>query len=237
MHRDGLTPDVFVHLRRDFANDPDTKEFYNSQSKVRANEDQLMACCSTKCKEFCITPDETIVRDGREWINADDPCISHICNKGIVSNHTSVCSGLPCSQEHYVVTPGKCCPTCDADWASFCPEDEDCDIACQHGFVVDLKRGCDLCRCARRKAPFSSTSPPATSQKAPVPTDDAPPRSVHFYFYLDPTADVATRNLLLGIAVASCVILVACLAGIAWFFHRRVYKRVPLLSFTNSSTA
>lgn len=218
------SPEVFIHLKNT------TFELYNSQSRVTSNNHHLLNCCSIKCREFCITSDNQIVADGHKWTNAEDPCTSHICHNGFISNLTSMCSGLPCPVEHRLTTPGECCATCNPNWASFCPEDEYCDIACEFGFVVDSHRGCDLCRCSRRKTETSTSS----TSESPTSSNDAPPRTVHFYFYLDPT-DAATRNLLLGLAVSLAVILVACLVAIGWFFHRKVYRQVPLLSFRNSS--
>lgn len=159
-----------------------------------------------------------------------DPCLEHICYDGVISNQTSLCSGIPCPKEHHIIAPGDCCPTCSSDWANFCSEDEFCDIACEFGFAVDLERGCDLCRCARRKTETTTSSPIEFSTS----NGDAPPRIVHFYFYLDPTDDT-TKVLLIGIAIALSVIFVGCLAAIGWYFHRRIYKQVPLLSLRNSS--
>lgn len=192
-----------------------------------------MICCSLKCKESCITSDNEIVPNGTEWVNLEDPCTSHICYKGIVYNQTSLCSPLPCGQEFHIRGLSECCPRCNSNWASFCtdPENEDCDIACQYGYVVDKQRQCDLCRCAKRKDETPTSTIATTSE--PTSSDDAS-KTVHFYFYLDPS-DGATKYLTIGLAVACCVILVAFLAAVACYFHRKVYKQVPLLSFRNSS--
>lgn len=236
--RDGPSPEVLFHLRNSTfnaqSNDPHAKEFYNSHPRFNANDLNLMVCCNSKCKEGCVTSSYEIVPNGTEWSNPDDPCTSHICNNGIVSNHISVCVGLPCSLEHRFTAPGECCPVCNSNWATFCPEDEDCDIACQHGFVMDHQRACDLCKCARRKVETSTSA--STTSEASIKDDAPPPRTVHFYFYLDPT-DGATRNLFIGLAVGCCVILAACLAAIGWYFHRKVYRRVPLLSLRSSNSS
>lgn len=186
-----------------------------------------MTCCNLKCRKSCIS-DGQLYLDGSKWLDLDDACATHICNDGHISTHISMCYGLPCSIEHHIRAPGECCSQCDPNWASFCPEEVDCDRACQFGFEVDPKRRCDLCRCARKKLETSSTSTTAE----PSSVDDAT-RTIHYYFYLDPT-EGATKNLVLGLAVACGVLLVVCLAGIAWFFHRKVYKRVPLMSLNNS---
>lgn len=209
--RHNPSPGVFIHLN--------------------ASNPNLLVCCNRKCGEYCVTSDNEIIPDGYKWTNVDDPCTTHICHHGFISNLTSVCSGLPCSSEYRITTPGECCAICSSNWASFCPEDEYCDIACEFGFAVDSQRGCDLCKCARRKTETSTSS---TSESPTSLTSDAPKRTVHFYFYLDPT-DGATRNLLIGLAVALGVIFMACLVGIGWYFHRRVYRQVPLLSSRNSS--
>lgn len=191
-----------------------------------------MICCSFICKESCINAENEIVPNGEEWINPDDPCITHICNNGVVSSQASLCSPLPCEREHQIRSPNECCPRCDLNWASFCPDPEhaDCEIACQYGFEVDQLRKCDLCTCAKRKDE-TPTSVITTSE--PSSSDDAS-KTVHFYFYLN-LSDGATKYLTIGLAVACCVILMACLAAFGWYFHRKVYKKVPLLSFRNSS--
>lgn len=190
-------------------------------------------CCSLKCQNYCTTSDNRIVPEGTQWDDIDDPCTSHICDRGIVSNHTSACMGLPCPREHHSFTQGKCCPTCNSNWASFCPEVVDCDIACQYSFVVDHQRGCDLCRCEVRRTESTASVMTSTTTTETSRIDDAT-RGGPFYFYLDPT-DAATKNLVVGIAIACGVILVACLAGIGWYFHRKVYRKVPLLSLRSSS--
>lgn len=195
------------------------------------NSFRLRTCCRTKCRGHCVTADNRVVPDRTEWPSADDPCTSHICNEGNVANHTSMCSSLHCPQAHHLWRVGECCPICDANWAMFCAEDSDCDVVCPPGrmFAVDPKRGCDLCKCA----PATATEAMTTSLPVAIPTDDVPPHSIRFYFYLDP-ADAATKTLLIGISVALCVVLVACLAAIAFYFHRRVYNKVPLLNFGNA---
>lgn len=219
------SPEVFIHLKNSTFS-----ELHGSHSRITSNNPHLLTCCNMKCMEFCVTSENEIIPDGHKWTNVDDPCTTHICHHGFISNLTSVCSGLPCSPEYRFTSPGECCATCSSNWASFCPEDENCDIVCEFGFAVDSHHACDLCRCAKRKTetPTSPTNESSTSN------NDAPVRSVHFYFYIDPT-DGATRNLLIGFTVALGVIFVACLVGIGWYFHRRVYRQVPLLSLRNSS--
>lgn len=225
-----LTPEVFFYLQN--YKDAHTKELYKSQSRAEASSLNLLICCNFKCKQSCITLDNEIVPNGTEWVNPEDPCTSHICNNGIISNHTSACSGLPCGLEYQIKSPSECCSRCDSNWASFCPEPEhvDCDMVCQYGFEVDQQRKCDLCRCAKR---IDETLTSAITTSEPTSNDDAS-KTVHFYFYLDPS-DGATKYLTIGLAFACCVILVACLAAFGWYFHRKVYKKVPLLSFRNSS--
>ena len=205
------------------------KDVHSKESKMKIEENRLnlLICCSSKCKENCITLDNEIVSNGAKWVNPEDPCTSHICYNGIVSNHTSACSGLPCDVEFHIRSPNECCSRCDPNWASFCPDpdNEDCDIACQFGFVRDQERKCDLCRCAKRKDE-TPTSVKTTSE--PASSNDAT-KTVNFYLYLDP------KYLTIGLAIGCCVILVACLAALGWYFHRRVYKKVPLLSFRSSS--
>lgn len=206
--------------------EPHAKEFYNSQSKTDMNTPDT--CCNLKCRKSCVTSLNEIVSHGESWMNSEDPCTNHVCMNGIISNHTSVCSGLPCSSEYHVYRNDKCCPSCDPSWASFCPEDEYCDIACQYGFKKDSQRGCDLCRCARKISE-------ATTSSSTTPTDDdtQTSRTVKFYLYFDPT-DGATKNLLIGITI-TFVIFVICLAAIGFYFHRKVYRKIPLLSLGNSS--
>lgn len=229
-HRDELTPER-VHLTRSAFNIfSEQKEFYQSQSNV-----QLRLCCELKCSDYCVNQLGEIVPDGSEWKNMEDPCLTHFCVEGVVSNHTSMCFGLACGPEHYVKEPDECCPSCDARWASFCPEVDCNDLACQHGFVVDPVRRCDLCQCARRRLETTSTSQPEMPSAA-TPTRDNSTRTVPFYFYLDPT-DGATKNLILGLTITCCVLLVLCLSGIGWYFHKKVYKKVPLLSSWRSTSA
>lgn len=222
------------------SNDPHAQEFYNSQPRPALNNLQLMSCCNLMCRQNCTKHDGTVVPDKTEWPHSDDACISHICNDGEISSHISSCRALPCPIEYHIKIPGECCSVCSSNWASFCPEHADCDTACQFGFAVDEERGCDKCECARRRTTTETSKTPTfkvttSSTASPSSSHDAP-HSVHYYFYLDP-ADAATKHLLLGLAVACGVILVACLAGIGWYFHRKVYKRVPLMSLRNSSSA
>jgi Antistasin family len=212
---------------------------------VVMNSFRLRTCCSTKCRDHCVTSDNRVFPHRAEWPSADDSCTTHVCNEGSVSNHTSMCSPLACPRAHHLWTDGACCPTCDTDWASFCAEDSDCDIACQHGFRTDPVRGCDLCRCAPKATTTSTTSaatetntdsaPASTSLPIAITTrsgdDDAARR---FYFYLDPT-DATTKTLVVGLSVALCLVILACLAAVTCYLHRRVYRKVPLLSFGSSS--
>lgn len=231
------SPEVLFHLQNstfnENSNDPHAKEFYGSQSRAPINKFHLMECCSSMCKKNCTTSDGTSISDGTEWLNPNDSCMSYICNDGYVSTHVSLCYALPCPNDYRVEKPGMCCPTCNSSWASFCPEDEECDIACQFGFVVDHERSCDLCKCARRTLETSTVSAPAPTTVKPSLNDDAS-RTVPFYFHRDPT-DAATKTLLIGLAVASGILVLACLVGIGWYFHRKVYKKVPLVSLRNSS--
>lgn len=193
-----------------------------------------MICCSIKCKN-CLRPDGSSVREGLEWTNRDDPCMSHICSNGVISTHASLCSGIPCPPEHRFIPPGECCPTCSLTWASFCPEDFNCDIACQHGFAVDEQRGCDLCRCARKKIENTSTTLATTTKTLPeTSSSDDATHKVPFYIKLNP-ADDSTKNIFFGIIIAGGIIFVACLAGIGWYFHRAGYKRAPLVRLRSSS--
>lgn len=210
-----------------------TNEF-NRHTRADKRNLNVMICCSVKCNLSCITSDNEIVPKGTEWIDPEDSCTSHICNNGIISTFQSVCAGLPCDLEYHIRRPGECCSTCDPSWASFCqdPENEDCDMSCRYGFIRDQQRDCDLCRCLniQTETPTSviTTSEPASSNDAP--------KTVNFYFYLDPS-DGATKYLTIGLAIACCVILMACLAAFGWYFHRRIYKKVPLLAFRSSSSA
>lgn len=192
-------------------------------------------CCKIKCRESCVTSFNEIVPNGGTWINPEDACTTHVCNNGIISNHTSACSGLPCSSEFHVYRNDTCCPKCDADWASFCPEAEDCDMACRYGFKYDTERGCDLCKCRKRiETSTSSTSTSATYDSTLINEENQTTRTVKFYLYFDPS-DGATKKLLIGITITCLALLIICLTAIGWFFHRRVYKKVPLLSLGNSS--
>lgn len=216
-----------THLEAALHDDSRAELYQNVQSN-----DDLAFCCSTKC--FCYTSDGKIISNGAEWLDLDDPCTNHVCNNGVVSNHSAVCAGLPCSPEHRIYAHGECCPVCSVNWATFCVEDSDCDIACQFGFVEDRQRGCDLCKCAKRKIAQTTTSPTTVITHEATSNNDATPRSVHFYFYIDPT-DGATKTLFIGTVIALCGTFVACLAAVGWYFHRRIYKKVPLLSLAHSS--
>lgn len=227
--------EALFHLTQSTFNSNEPHEITNGRSSI--NNFQLISCCNSMCRMNCTTTDGEHVPHRTEWLDSDDACITHICNDGVIANHISSCHGLPCPIEHHVRNTGECCSVCSPNWASFCPEHADCDIACQFGFAVDAQRGCDFCKCARKKTDTSKapTFKVTTSSTTTTPSlnDDAP-HSVHYYFYLDPT-DAATKHLLIGLAVACGVIFVACLAGIGWYFHRKVYKRIPLMSLRNSS--
>lgn len=209
---------------RNMNSNSNSTEFYN-----QASSNSISKCCNVQCKG-CWTADDAKVQHDFEWIDKDDPCLQHVCRNGIISNLTSLCMGLPCPVESHLFTPGECCPTCDSSWASFCPGDEECDIVCQYGFNIDKKRNCDLCKCARKIIETTSTTA-ATSDEI----DDVNHRN-RFNSFFDPT-DGATRNLFLGLAVACGVLLVVCLSGIAWYYHRKVYKRVPLMHLSEPSSA
>jgi Antistasin family len=220
---------------------------------VVMNSFRLRTCCSMKCRDHCVTSDNRVFQHRAEWPSADDSCTTHVCNEGIVSNHTSMCSPLACPRSHHLWAEGACCPTCDTDWASFCAEESDCDIACQHGFRTDPDRGCDLCKCAPATTTPLSTSSAVTETEAETDTEKAPAstslpiaittdsgdddftRSARrFYFYLDPT-DATTKTLIVSLSIGLCLVIVACLAAVTCYFHRRVYRKVPLLSFGSSS--
>lgn len=233
----GLDCDCIKDCPISFRNEPsheklphdyEAKQFYNSQSWTNSD------CCKIKCRESCLTSFNEIVPNGRSWMNPEDPCTTSICNNGIISNHTSVCSGLPCSSEHHVYRDDTCCPLCDADWASFCPEVYDCDIACRFGFEQDSERSCDVCKCARFESTTSSTSTSVAYDSTLIDDEGQTTRTVKFYLYFDPT-DGATKNLLIGITITCFALFVICLAAIGWYFHRKVYRKIPLLSLGNSS--
>jgi hypothetical protein len=232
------TPELLFHLQNSTFNvDSNAKEFYKSQSRVQANRRHLEVCCSL-CKENCTAADGSRVEHKSEWMKPDDPCTTFVCYNGRISEQISSCSGLICPKEFQIRRSGDCCNSCDPNWASFCPEDEDCDIACQFGFVIEQERGCNICKCARKIPSTTSsttTASTATESSSSAAFDNDATRTVPFYFYLNPT-DEATQNLFIFVC-AFGVVLVACLAAIGFYFHRRVYKKVPLLNMQNSSSA
>lgn len=212
------SPNFLFHLQNSPANIANDRQ---SHKKIN-----LSQCCR-KCK--CVADDGASVSNGTAWLSPNDPCSTHICIDGDISTHISLCSALPCPLEYHLWTSGQCCPTCDSKWASFCAEDTNCDIVCQYGFVTDFKRGCDLCKCVRKYIDATMTS---TLSTALASNDDAT-QTIHFNFYLDSTNN--EMKTLIGIAIASCIVVVPCFAGIAWYFHRKVYKKVPLISLNYSS--
>jgi hypothetical protein len=225
-----LAPEVFFHLQnstfKSNSEDPQAKEFYSSQAKEAMNNMNLMICCSSMCRQsICTMSNGTVVNDKSEWINQDNPCEQFVCTHGMISTQVSLCRPLSCEKEHHVTKAGECCPVCGQGWADFCEtdDDDDCDIACQFGFVRNEKRGCDECKCAKQNPKSSSTS--TTTTESPSIIDDATTESVkhNFYFYPD-------QNIFFFIAFALSVTIVACIVGLGLFFHRKVYKRVPIMS-------
>lgn len=168
----------------------------------------------------CRLMNRTVVKEKSEWQNPENPCETFVCADGMISTHVSLCRPLSCSKEHHIIKSGECCPSCHETWADFCRNDddeEDCDIACQFGFVRDELRGCDECKCARQKHPTTTESLTFNDATESVTV------KYNFYSYPD-------QNIFIFISVALSVTIVACIVGVGLYFHRKVYKRVPMMT-------
>jgi hypothetical protein len=188
-----------------------------------------------------------------EWFSHDDPCISFICDYGEIIRLSSLCRPLICPVEFHFIPNGKCCPECDSSWASFCPEVEECDIACQFGFLRDEQRDCDLCRCSKKKfiesttellpsyvseaSEITSSSSSQTPHDAVEDENDDDGSVVKINTNILPIID-ETSPLFFIIFIVSSVVLVACILGMLWYcLHQRVYKPIPNVNSRSSSTA
>lgn len=212
-------PEVVFHLQNS------TLNLNDSQYRNHLRERNLMICCESMCREGCLLPNGTVVNEKTEWQSPENPCEQFVCHERTILTHISLCRPLSCSKEHHITKPGECCPSCHDSWGDFCRNDdgddeEDCEIACQFGFVRDEKRHCDECRCARRKQQTSTSS----STEIPSHIDDAT-ETVKCNFYLYPN-----QNIFIFISVALSVTIIALLLGVGLYFHKKVYKRVPSIA-------
>lgn len=170
-----------------------------------------MSCCRSQCKSSCTLSNGTVVKDKSSWQNSKNPCEEFVCADGDVSTQISLCRPVPCSTEHQVIQPGGCCPTCHKTWADFCvneDNDEMCEIVCQHGYVRDEIQNCDQCKCARREQKLSSASKP-TIELSLI-------SFIHYNF----------NSVVILLSFATTV----CILGVGLCLHRKVYKKVPLMS-------
>jgi hypothetical protein len=192
-----------------------TKDFINRQQ-----------CCSLFCRENCTLSDGTDLEDEHYYKNPENPCETFFCRNGQISIHVPSCRPLPCARSHHVTRIGDCCPSCHETWSNFCkndPDEDECDIACQFGFVRNEARDCDECRCKKLQTTTLSptTTTPNPTQTESTPSDDVT-ESVEYNRYLYPE-----QNIFIFISVALSVALIACIVGISVFFHNKVYKRIP----------
>lgn len=212
-------------------------------------------CCEVMCRKFCTTDDGSTRRHGEQWRSADDACTTSLCHYGEIRNFTQLCSTLNCPVDFRYIPSGECCPRCDPSWATFCPEDEECEFVCQFGYEKDAARGCDRCKCARKDVTNPTTSTTMTtmsttesveisSPASAITDDDDVPRIEssddvhHEYKNVWPMYD--QQLLVFCFAALSTVLLVACILGIGfWCLSRRAYKPLPLLNSnsTGGSTA
>lgn len=220
-----------------------TANFHDSLDSYQRS---LKICCDISCRDHCIHSDGTIHPHNGEWFSEDDPCVSFVCDYGNIRPVISMCRPPSCPDEYHFIPTGECCPVCDSTWANFCSEDEECDIACQFGFLRDEKRDCDLCRCSKNKIEITTKSEswpsdvsktieitPSSPTQRDVTHDDSVVRVNKNIWPIDVTLQL---NIIIIFACAS-VILVACLLGFFWWcVHQRAYKPVPLMNGSMSSS-
>lgn len=204
----------------------------------------MKICCDVKCqKRDQCEMDGKVYSHNDEWFTQEDPCISFVCDYGNIARLSSLCRPPTCPEEFHFIPNGKCCPECDSSWAEFCPEAEECDIACQFGFLRDEQRDCDLCRCSKKILTTESSSLPsfvidATSPHDLLPSQDVDDDDDSEVQINREVFDVETNPIYLIIFIVSAVVLVACILGIFWYcLHRRVYKPIPNVNSSSSSTA
>lgn len=179
------------------------------------------------CRQGCTLPNGTLVNHGYEYHNSEDPCVIHHCANSHLKTLTTFCrTPSNCLNDVHATKPGECCPSCIEKTANFC--EEDCDIACQYGYVRNEVQDCDECSCIRKKqttTSSSTTSTETTSIIKDVLDEGRVTKSAEnkFYFYFD-------KNMLIFISIVLSVALVACMIGITIFFHKKVYKRIVLVS-------
>lgn len=103
-------------------------------------------CCQPfECRpKQCLTDDHKILNQGESKLSEHDPCIECRCHDGITRCSTHHCVPLSCI--HQIQQEEECCPKCDVSKSTFCPNDENCDRACRHGFIKHAD-GCDICLC------------------------------------------------------------------------------------------
>lgn len=103
-------------------------------------------CCQPfECRpKQCLTDDHKILNQGESKLSEHDPCIECRCHDGITRCLTHHCTPLSCVNQ--IQPAEECCPKCDVSQSTFCPNDENCDKACRHGFIKHAD-GCDICQC------------------------------------------------------------------------------------------
>ena len=189
----------------------------------------LKICC-VLCKTRCTLSNGTIVNDGYEFQNPENPCEQLVCTNGTFSTHISLCRPLSCFKDHHVQKPGDCCPSCIEAWANFCQNDdnvEDCEIVCDtkngFGYKKDGKRGCDECSCTKIQTERPTTSTASTTESLSDDRSYDATGFINFYFYPNQNFFFSFFSIVLS------VVLVACIIGIV-LYRKKVYKRVSSIS-------
>lgn len=96
--------------------------------------------CCPPCKDnYCMGSKFHL--HGEKWREHD--CSVCECHYGEVKCEQTLCKTPDCVK--YKNVPGECCPVCDNDATSFCPDVRTCNIHCKYGY--QQRGNCDLCKC------------------------------------------------------------------------------------------
>lgn len=189
-------------------------------------------CCQPfECRpKQCLTDDHKILSQGESKLSEHDPCIECRCHDGITRCLTHHCAPLSCV--HQIQPAEECCPICDVSQSTFCPNDENCDRACRHGFIKHAD-GCDICQCQ----PGNITKPISTTNA--VNEWDDWETSTH-YIIIIPEIQNTTNTIdkpitkptfHKGMFVIIISLVIATIAVVVWVIHLGRNRWIPIRLF------